>query len=63
MTNIISVPSKQLRAVFNVKVSAYLLPSQNEGQLAAAAVGGYHSEAFDPQGFEEVLKKSLMGLF
>lgn len=40
LTNIISVPSKHLQATFNVKVSTYLLPSQNEGQLASDAGGG-----------------------
>lgn len=57
MTSIISVPSKRLRAAFNVKVSTYLLPPQNEGQLAAAAAaaaGGDHNEQSVPEGFEWV---------
>lgn len=55
MTSIISVPSKHLQAVFNVKVSTYLLPPQNERQLAAA--GGDHNEQYVPEGFEWFFKK------
>lgn len=57
MTSIISLPSKHLQAVFNVKVPTYLLPPQNEGQLAAAA-GGHHNEQAVPEGFQCVFKKT-----
>lgn len=71
MTSIISVPSKHLQAVFNVKVSTYLLPPQNERQLAAAAAAGGDQNAQSvPEGFQVGLQettrafaRSLMGLF
>lgn len=69
MTSIIIVPSKHLQAVLSVKVSMYLLPPQNERQLAAAA-GGDHSELCVPEGFKRVFRETMrafarspMGLF
>lgn len=54
MTSI--MPSKHLGAVFNVRVPTYLLPPQNERQLAAAAAGDDNEQSV-PEGFEWAFKK------
>lgn len=43
---------------FSVKVSTYLLPPQNERQLAAAA-GGDQSELSVPEGFKRIFQETM----